>query len=194
MRREEVRNLADSRLPPAASRLIVMERFLTRFIAVLEWWAVFLLVLMVVVVALGVFFRYVLGASLAWYDEFASYLLVWLTFYGAVVASYRRRHIGFDTVVNRFMAGMRRVTEIIAELFVMGFQIVLFYYGWNLMHKMGDETAISLPWVKMGWVYSVLPIAGGLMLLISAERLISLCFGSKTEKGAGAAWSGLSSE
>ena len=171
-----------------------MERFLNRFITVLEWWAVILLVLMVALVALGVFFRYVLGASLAWYDEFASYLLVWLTFYGAVAASYRGRHIGFDAVVNRLMPGTRRMIKIVAELFVLGFQIVLFYYGWNLMQKMGDETAISLPWVKMGWVYSVLPIAGGLMLLISLERLLHLCFGSGTGKGAGAAWSGSSSE
>jgi TRAP-type transport system small permease protein len=171
-----------------------MERFLDRFIAVLEWWVVFLLVLMVVVVTLGVFFRYVLSASLSWYDEFASYLLVWLTFYGAVVASYRRRHIGFDMVVNRLTSGSRRKIEVIAELLVLGFQIVLFYYGWNLMQKMGDETAISLPWVKMGWVYSVLPIAGGLMLLISLERLLHLCFGSRGRKGAEAAWSGSSSE
>ena len=171
-----------------------MERFLRRFIDLLEWWAVFLLVLMVVVVTLGVFFRYVLGASLAWYDEFASYLLVWLTFYGAVVASYRRRHIGFDMVVNRLMSSSRRKIEVVAELFVLGFQIVLFYYGWNLMQKMGDETAISLPWVKMGWVYSVLPLAGGLMLLISLERLHQLCFAGGTGKGAEAAWSGSSSE
>jgi TRAP-type C4-dicarboxylate transport system permease small subunit len=171
-----------------------MQRFLNRFIAVLEWWAVFLLVLMVAVVALGVFFRYVLGASLAWYDEFASYLLVWLTFYGAVVASYRRRHIGFDMVVNRFMSSTRRKIEVVAELLVLGFHIVLFYYGWNLMQKMGDETAISLPWVKMGWVYSALPIAGGLMLIISLERLLHLLFGSGTKKGAEAAWSGSSSE
>jgi TRAP-type C4-dicarboxylate transport system permease small subunit len=171
-----------------------MERFLRRFIDLLEWWAVFLLVLMVVVVTLGVFFRYVLSASLVWYDEFASYLLVWLTFYGAVVASYRRRHIGFDMVVNRLMSSTRRKIDVVAELFVLGFHFVIFYYGWNLMQKMGDETAISLAWVKMGWVYSALPVAGGLMLLISVERLLRLCSGSRTGKGAEAAWSGSSSE
>jgi TRAP-type C4-dicarboxylate transport system permease small subunit len=153
-----------------------------------------LLVLMVVLVFLGVFFRYVLGASLAWYDEFASYLLVWLTFYGAVAASYRGRHIGFDLVVNRFRPSTGRVAGIIAELFVLGFQVVLFYYGWILTQKMGDETAVSLPWVKMAWVYSVLPIAGGLMLLISLERLRHLLFRNATEKGAEAAWSGSSLE
>ena len=126
---------------------------------------------------MGVFFRYVFGSSLAWYDEFASYLLVWLTFYGAVAASYHGRHIGFDMVVNRFMPNTRRMVEVIAELFVLAFQIVLFYYGWLLTQKMGDETAVSLPWVKMGWVYSVLPITGGLMLLISLERLHQLIFG-----------------
>src|SRR5919106_1469768 len=167
-----------------------MDRILSRFIVALEWWAVLQLVLMVVVVSLGVFFRYVLGASLAWYDEFASYLLVWLTFYGAVAASYRRRHIGFETVVNRLLPNTRRIVGIVAELFVLGFQVVLLYYGWLLMQTMGDETAVSLVWVKMGWVYSVLPITGGVMLLISLDRLLRLVFRREHQKGAEAAWSG----
>jgi TRAP-type C4-dicarboxylate transport system permease small subunit len=71
---------------------------------------------------------------------------------------------------------------------------VLFYYGWVLMQKMGDETAVSLAWVKMGWIYSVFPITGGLMLLISLERLLQLVLGGRDRKGAEAAWSGSSSE
>jgi TRAP-type C4-dicarboxylate transport system permease small subunit len=171
-----------------------MERLFRRFIDLVEWWAMLLLVLMVVLVCLGVFFRYALGASLAWYDEFASYLLVWLTFYGAVVASYHGRHIAFEMVVDRFMRHTRRIVETVAELFVLGFQVVLLYYGWQLTRKMGDETAVSLAWIKMAWVYSVLPITGGVMLLISVERLLHLIFGVGSRKGADAAWSGSSSE
>ncbi len=171
-----------------------MQRLFRRVIDLVEWWAMFLLVLMVVLVCLGVFFRYVLGASLAWYDEFASYLLVWLTFYGAVVASYHGRHIAFEMVVDRFMRNTRRIVEAVAELFVLGFQVVLFYYGWLLTRKMGDETAVSLVWIKMGWVYSVLPITGCVMLLISVERLWHLILGTGSRKGAEAAWSGSSSE
>ena len=78
-----------------------MERLFGRLINLLQWWVVLLLVLMVLLVIVGVFFRYFLNSSLVWYDEFASYLLVWLTFYGTVVASYRRRHIGFEVVVSR---------------------------------------------------------------------------------------------
>jgi len=171
-----------------------MERFFRRFIDLVEWCAVLLLALMVILVSLGVFFRYVLNSALAWYDEFASYLLVWLTFYGAVVVSYRHRHIGFEVVLDRLMPNTRKIMEVVAEFFVLGFQVVLFYYGWLLTRKMGDETAVSLVWVKMGWVYSVLPVSGGLMLLISAQRLIRLLFGKGEEKGTAAAWSGSSSE
>ncbi len=149
---------------------------------------------MVLLVSLGVFFRYVLDAALAWYDEFASYLLVWLTFYGAVVASYRRRHIGFELVVNRAAPSTRKIIEAVSETLVLAFQVILFYYGWLLTQKMGDETAISLEWIKMGWVYSVIPIAGALMLLISFNQLLHLLFGKKKGKGTVAAWSGSSSE
>lgn len=171
-----------------------MDRILSRFITVLEWWAMLLLVLMVVLVCLGVFFRYLLSASLAWYDEFASYLLVWLTFYGAVAASYHNRHIQFGTVVERFTANTRRKIATVAELFILGFNVVLFYYGWLLMQKMGDETAVSLAWIRMGWVYSVLPITGGIMSLISLDRLLHLVFRRELRKGVQAAWSGSSSE
>ena len=77
-----------------------MAKLLGRLVALVEWWAVFLLVALTTVVCLGVFFRYVLNDSLVWYDEFASYLLVWLTFFGAVVADYQRRHIAFDLLVD----------------------------------------------------------------------------------------------
>ena len=151
-----------------------MARLLGRLIALIEWWAVCLLAGLVVIVCLGVFFRYVLNASLVWYDEFASYLLVWLTFFGAVVAQYHQRHIGFELVVDKLAPLTRRVVDFVGEAAVLGFQFVLFYYGWILMHRMGDETAISLPWVKVAWVTSVMPITGGLMLLISLTRLAGI--------------------
>lgn len=171
-----------------------MQRFLRKLIAAVEWWSVLLLVLMVALVCVGVFFRYVLNASLAWYDEFASYLLVWLTFYGAVVATYRRRHIGFEVVVEKLDPTVRRLVDLLSECFVLAFQFVLAYYGWELMQKMGDDRAVSLPWIKMSWIYSVLPMTGGLMLLITAMRLLDIAFARERRTGGEVAWSGSSSE
>ena len=183
-----------------------MRKIAEAFITAIEWWTAFLLAAMVVVVALGVLFRYAFGAALVWYDEFASYLLVWLTFYGAVVASYRRRHIGLEVLVERLPAGWKRAVELTAEACVFGFQIVLCYFGWVLTEKIGDETAVSLVWVHMRWVYSVLPISGALMLLVSGAELLRLSLGKSPfgpaaspkpeqgQEGGTIAWSGSSSE
>jgi TRAP-type C4-dicarboxylate transport system permease small subunit len=171
-----------------------MAKLLGRLVTLVEWWAVCLLAGMVLIVCLGVFFRYVLNSSLTWYDEFASYLLVWLTFYGAVVADYRRRHIGFELVVEKLEPPARRVVDVLAELAVLGFQFVLFYYGWVLTARMGDETAISLPWVKVSWISSVLPVTGALLLVISATRLVGIVFARTNKPGGHGAWSGSSSE
>jgi TRAP-type C4-dicarboxylate transport system permease small subunit len=181
-----------------------VRRIAEAFANAVEWWTAFLLAAMVLLVALGVFFRYALGAALVWYDEFASYLLVWLTFYGAIVASYRRRHIGLEVLVDRLPPGWKRAFELAAQACVFGFQVVLCYFGWVLTQKIGDETAVSLSWVKMSWVYSVLPISGGLMLLVSGAELLRLsfgkapfgqeAFGKSPQEGGQVVWSGSSSE
>jgi TRAP-type C4-dicarboxylate transport system permease small subunit len=171
-----------------------MPKLLGRLVTLIEWWAVFLLAALVVLVCLGVFFRYVLNSSLTWYDEFASYMLVWLTFYGTVVADYRRRHIGFELLVDKLKPGARAFVDVVAELAVLAFQFVLFYYGWVLTARMGNETAISLPWVKVSWISSVLPITGALLLLIGATRLIGYLSSKTTKQGGHGAWSGSSSE
>jgi TRAP-type C4-dicarboxylate transport system permease small subunit len=172
----------------------MISRLLGRLVTLVEWWAVCLLAALAVVVCLGVFFRYALNSSLVWYDEFASYMLVWLTFYGCVVADYHRRHINFDLLVNKLAPATRRAVDVVGELAVLGFQFVLCYYGWVLLEKMGDETAISLPWVKVTWISSVLPLTGGLLLVISLTRLVDILKGRSNAQGGHGAWSGSSSE
>ena len=171
-----------------------MAKLLGRLVTLIEWWAVCLLAGLVIIVCLGIFFRYVLNSSLTWYDEFASYMLVWLTFYGTVVADYQRRHIGFDLLVDKLPPPARRAVDFAAELAVLGFQFVLLYYGWELTRRMGDETAISLPWVKVTWISSVLPITGGILFLISLTRLVGILSGRTNKQGGHGAWSGSSSE
>jgi len=151
--------------------------------ALVEVWVMVLLVAMTLLVTVAVFYRYVLDSSLIWYDEFASYLLVWLTFYGAVIAAYHRRHIAFETLVVRLGPATRRVVDVLAEVFVLLFQGILLYYGWVLARAIGAETAVSLEWVRMSWIYSVLPISGALMLLINLVDLATLLTGRARSEG-----------
>ncbi len=149
----------------------------------LEAWAAVLLVAMVGVVTAGVFYRYALNSALVWYDEFASYLLVWLTFYGAVLATQRDLHIEFDAVVRRLAPGPRRVVEAAGGLCAVAFHLILLVFGIVLVRSMEAETAISLPGVKMAWVDSALPISGALMLVFSLVRLVRRWRGEGAQGG-----------
>lgn len=157
-----------------------VEQAVTRL---LEVWVGILLVAMVVVVTAGVFYRYVLNSALVWYDEFASYLLVWLTFYGAVLATQRDLHIDFNEVVRRLAPGPRRVLEAVSDLCVLAFYLILLAYGTVLVRSMEAETAISLPGVKMAWVYSVLPVSGALMLAYGLARAVRRWRGAGAGRG-----------
>ncbi|MGH7361585.1 MAG: TRAP transporter small permease [Candidatus Methylomirabilales bacterium] len=161
----------------AARGASVPGRLFRGLMVLVEVWVMVLLIAMTLLVTVAVFYRYVLGASLVWYDEFASYLLVWLTFYGAVIAAYHRRHIAFETLVERLRPAARRGVAVAAEVCVLAFQGILLYYGWVLAEAIKGDTAVSLEWVSMGWIYSVLPVSGGLMLLISLVDLAALLRG-----------------
>jgi TRAP-type C4-dicarboxylate transport system permease small subunit len=150
-------------------------------VAAAEWLAVVLLAAMVATVALGVLYRYALGSALVWYDEFASYLLVWLTFVGSVAASWRGRQISFELVVERAPPRLARAMIVLSELCVLIFHGLIAAYGWSLMQRMGDETAVSLEWVRMSWVYAALPVAAILMALISVQRILALLGGAEVQ-------------
>jgi TRAP-type C4-dicarboxylate transport system permease small subunit len=151
-----------------------MRKAYERLIAVLQAYSAVLMIAMLLVVLLGVVFRYIINEALSWYDEFAEFILVWLTMYGSVVALARGKHIGFETLKERLPFRWQRGTDIFALLCILGFSVVLLGWGWILVRSMAAETAVSIPEVKMSWIYSVLPITGGLMVLVCVVRLIAL--------------------
>lgn len=155
-----------------------MWRMYPVLIRVLEYICVFLMLTMTVVVAAGVISRYVFDAALVWYDEFAEYILVWTTFYGMVLASHHRAHIGFETLVESLPPSLKRGFELLSELLLLGLQGVILYYGLVLLDAMEFETAISLPWVKMTWVYSVMPISAAMGLIVGLRNMLTI-FGKK---------------
>ena len=85
----------------------------------LEWVVGLLMVVLFLEVTAGVVFR-TIGHPLVWYDEVASMLLAWLTFYGSALASFKRGHIGCPEIIDMMPAGTRRVFSIFAQLVVIG--------------------------------------------------------------------------
>lgn len=96
--------------------------------AALEWFVIFQMVVLTVVVIVAVLFR-IYGNSLSWYDEIAAIQLSWITYYGAALAALKRRHIGFDSVLLSLPVNLRMAGVVLAEAFVIAFFAALAWTG-----------------------------------------------------------------
>lgn len=142
----------------------------------LEWLVFVLMIVLFVEVTLGIVFR-ALGQSLSWYDEVASILLAWLTFYGSALASFKRAHIGCPELVDSFEPGLRRGVAVVAQLLVVGFFGLLAYVGFEIMPILATDFMTSLPDVPMSLVQSVIPISACLILISEVDELFRLVSG-----------------
>ncbi len=150
-----------------------LQRFRDAYGGVLEWVVGLLMVILALEVTLGIVFR-VLGQSLVWYDEVASILLAWLTFYGSALASVKRAHIGCPELVDQLPAPAKRAVDILAQLLVIGFFALFGWVGLRIMPMLAGDAMVSLPWVPMNLVQSVIPLSAALILVGEVMHLLEL--------------------
>ena len=164
-------------MPPTASSpdgphgtLTGLERGLR---AILGLTSAVLIAAIAVICFVEVVLRYVFAASLSWYDEFVGYLLVWLTFVGAVLAQSYGQHIGIDNLVERTSGNARRFLEVSKHALMVAIHLVLLLYGAQLVVRFLQEEAITLP-VPMGVIYLVVPLSASLMLAVEGIQIVKL--------------------
>lgn len=138
------------------------------FERLLEWVVIVLMTALFLEVTVGVVFR-AAGRSLVWYDEVASVLLAWLTFYAAALAALKRAHIGVPGLVRALPPGLRVATFLAAEALVLGFFVLLAWIGWQVLEVLDTDHLVSLPAISVKYTQSVIPI--GAVLYVLAELL-----------------------
>lgn len=156
--------------PPQGGAL---ERFRDRYGRVLEVVVIVLMTALALEVVLGVVFR-TIGRSLSWYDEVASVMLAWLTFYGSALASVKRSHIGCPEVVEQAPPQVRRVLDILAQLLVIAFFALLGWVGGSILPILAGDALVSVPEVSMAVVQSVIPISCALIVVAEVLHLAVL--------------------
>ncbi len=138
-------------------------RFFEKF---LESVVLLLMTTLAVVVVLGVVFRKA-GGALVWYDEVASILLAWLTYYAASLAALKRAHIGFPKLVESAGTRLRWSLVIFREITVVAFFVLVAWTGWQILQVLEGTYLVSLPWMPAQVAQSVIPI--GAVLFVIAE-------------------------
>jgi len=129
-----------------------------------------LLVALVADIAAGVFSRYVLQATLVWYDEVARLCFVWIVFLGAAIAVRRRMHFRMLLLVEHLGPGTQPTAERFATLTMLALGLTLMAGGAGIWPVARNQMTDALG-ISMMWFYGALPAGGACMVAFALPLL-----------------------
>ena len=143
--------------------------------------------LMVVVILIQVFFRYILNNALPWPDELARFLMLWMT---GFIAPSAYRWGGFVSI-EMLPKLLPKLIENILLLILLSLSLFILIIGFQLglQHiKIGwifESSSIKIPFhliggeqkaLKLAWMYMSLPVGIFLLILVNIELILRKLF------------------
>jgi len=134
-----------------------IEHYVVRFEGLILFVALFGLIVML---ALQVFFRFVLHAPLAFTEETARLLFSWLVFVGAARALYVSQHFMVDIVYNNVPAALQTLFGYVCDAACIVLAGVLVYAGVGLM---SSGQMLPVLGISAGYQSAALPVGMALL-------------------------------
>lgn len=156
----------------------------SRLIYHLDRWEEYLLfvfmLLMLVVLTLQVFTRYVLTFSFSWAEQFARFGFVWLTMAGVSLAAKKGMHLKVDFLPQVLPPKIAKIICVFSDVFVVGFGffIASLIFKTVLMQIRLNQVFSSIPWLPV-WTMYIAGVIGMLGLSFRTLQRMILEFKSK---------------
>ena len=141
------------------------------------------ILLMVIVIIIQVFFRYVLNNALPWPDEVARFLMLWMT---GLIAPSAYRWGGFVSIdmLQRFLP--KTLSNILVFLIlIISLTVLLIGFEMGLRHINAgwifSSSSIKIPYsllggkteaMKLAWMYMSLPVGIFLLILVNIGLIL----------------------
>ena len=151
-----------------------MNRWIDHCCKAIEAVIAFFLAVMVVLVFGNVVLRYGFNSGITVSEELSRWLLVWLTFLGAIVAVREHAHLGVDTLVRKLGPAGKRIC------FIVNYCLML-YADWLLLAGSWRQTIINIDdrapatGLSLGIFYFagvVFGVSAGILLLYDLTRVV----------------------
>ena len=159
-----------------------IERLIDLYCRLLKIAIAICLAAMVVLVFTNVVLRYAFNSGIATSEELSRWLLVWLTFLGAIVALRQHAHLGVDTLVRALPPRGKLICFVLSYLLMLYVNGLLTLGSWKQAVLTFDDTApasgisVGLFFYSSGLVFGV---SAAVILLLDLVRVLS---GSASEE------------
>ena len=140
---------------------------------ILEQALIWLMATMVLVVTWQVATRYLLNSPSSFTEELATYLLIWISLLGAAYGVRHRAHLGVDVLTHKLDGRNKRISEILIYSMIILFSLLVFIVGGiRLVYVTLTLEQLSAAFkVPIGYVYTVIPVSGLMMIYYSIYLL-----------------------
>ena len=138
-----------------------------------EYLLVVLMVVEVVVVFAQVVTRYVFHSPLAWSEELARYMFIWLVGIGAAYATKMRKNIIIDVVASKFKGATKLISEIINFVLFVVLMLFMLWTTSTVMMQVYESNSIGTGTHLPMWiVWLSLPLSMALNLLRYTQNFV----------------------
>lgn len=142
---------------------------------------------MVVLVTCQVVARFVLNDPSAITEELTNICFVWMSLLASALLYGERGHMCIAFIPEKASLKKRHILFIISEIATLLMAIFVLTYGGYLIAKAGMfQTNAAMTWLKVGQIYSVVPLSGICVIFYSLYNIIEsvlIASGKINEKG-----------
>lgn len=133
---------------------------------------------MTLIIIWSVFTRYALGQGSFWAEPVAIFLAIQMSFYGAAACYRAGSHISLDLLVRDLPQPWARLFRLFAHLAMATIAVLMIWYGTGLVRTTLFQVYPEFEYMRVGVVYSAIPLSGVVTLLFAVERtLVEFGFG-----------------
>lgn len=130
-----------------------------------------LLAIIVILLGVQVSLRFLFNTALSWQEELTRILFVWFCYIGVSLGAKRMQHIRVTVFVGFLPDRVRKVTDIIADLVWLFFNVAMVYISVSMLRTMTEFRQLTPAMdIDVFHIYLIIPLA----FLITTLRIIQL--------------------
>lgn len=141
---------------------------------VLQAVIIFLFGVMVAVGAYQILVRYLFNKPSTVSEELLTYTFGWMSLLAAVYMFGKKGHMRMGFLADKAKGGARKVLEMISQCLILGFAAVVMTYGGIKITSLTMSQRTASLGIPMGYVYSVVPVSGVLILVYSVMNVMEM--------------------
>lgn len=115
--------------------------------------------------------RYVFDVGVAWSDELARLLFIWIVFIGFAIGVRHRANVGVDWLAARLAPRRRRVLQIVQDATMVAFSLFFCWQSYNSLRFSFIQVMPALD-ITIAWLYLSVVVASILMVVYGIANLV----------------------